>query len=95
VRYFFKCPNPTCKRLCEKLYFHHSYSFFACRVCHGLTYQSCRRPKIRKRPSEDALKGLPKKRREKISKAEQAQYYTMIRKPRHRWDLSILSPEQQ
>ena len=40
-RYWFTCPNSTCRRRVGKLYLPPGSIYFACRACHGLTYRSC------------------------------------------------------
>lgn len=40
LRWSFRCP--VCGRLCQKLYRPLHARIFACRLCHDLTYKSCR-----------------------------------------------------
>lgn len=37
-RWYFKCPNIECDNKCTKLYL--AYTYFLCRKCHDLTYES-------------------------------------------------------
>ena len=39
-RWWFLCPNTTCGRRCRILYLAPGSPYFACRVCHNLTYRS-------------------------------------------------------
>ena len=39
-RWWFICPNTTCGRRCRILYLAPGSPYFACRICHNLTYRS-------------------------------------------------------
>jgi hypothetical protein len=40
-RYWFACPNSNCHRRAANLYLPPGTPYFACRLCHDLTYKSC------------------------------------------------------
>jgi hypothetical protein len=40
-RYWFTCPNSSCRRRVANLYLPPGNPYFACRTCHRLTYRSC------------------------------------------------------
>lgn len=42
IRWWFICPNPDCDRMVVKLYQPPGATYFLCRTCQKLTYQSCR-----------------------------------------------------
>jgi hypothetical protein len=40
-RYWFICPLKVCGRMTAKLYLPNGASYFGCRKCYNLTYESC------------------------------------------------------